>query len=395
MCSIASMEPNATCALLVKDTLVEIIPAAPPSYGRSITSPAAAVAVTVGDYHSGNSIIFPWISSFFSKTEPQNGGDRKQYDSGYASGSGGSGEHSRNSGSGGGADSGSNDSSSELTSPISVTSTPSVSPIHWDLGTAMINPLNWLLMPQGAKMVADVKRPTVGHLPVKGNSTTVEVPSASKSVKGMHRKQTSWPIDSTLLAKYIDTPPLSVILRVQPYSCTVESSWSDVEQLDVYVHPSTFPTLCAYMYKHNDMDSSTGFLVKLQLVSFPEKPNNKKQGKSEQEDDNLTAAQSSSAKNEGIVAALVVRLCLVSSYHLSNNQESSADSVNIKPNHIVISDSVRRQMGIKDFSRVKLTDVKEHMRIPCNNHLIKLNPLNKVSGALVYRGIPKVRGSYL
>ena len=378
---VASMEPNATCALLGKDTVVEIVESAPPSYSRSMTSPATAV---VGDYNSSYGLT-TWISSMFTKTEPHCSNDRKQYDSGYGSGSGGSGEYSGYSGSGGAADSGFSDSTSEVTSPVSATSTPSVSPNQWDFGTTMMNSLNlnWLI-PQGPKVVPDLKESTVDHLPVKGNSTTVEVPSTSKPVKGNHKKQTSWPVVGRLLPKHIDTPPLNVILRVQPYSsCILESSWNDVEQLDAYVHPSTFPTLYADMCRHSDQESSnTGFLVKLQTVSFPEKPN-KKSGKSDKDDDSVTP-QSSSAEDKGIVTALLVRLCFVSSYHLSNNQESSADSVDIKPNHIVISDGVRQQMGIKDFSRVKLTEVTETMRIPCNGHLIKLSPLNnKVSSVLI------------
>ena len=370
---IASVEPNAICALLVRDTVVEIVPSAPPSYGRSITSPAAAA---VGDYNSSYGLA-TWISSIFNKTEPDNSNGRKQFDSGYTSGSGGSGEYSGNSGFGGGADSGFSDGTSELTSPVSATSTPSVSPPPWDF-----NPLNWLIS-QGPKIVPDVKGSTVDHLPVKRSSAMVEVPSASKSVKGNHKKQTSWPVVGRLLPKHIDTPPLNVILRVQPYSCTVESSWNDVEQLDAYVHPATFPTLYAHMCRYNSQESSnTGFLVKLQPVSFPEKPH-KKSSKYEKDEDNV-AAQLSSAQDKQIVTALLVRLCFVSSYHLSNNQESSADLVDIKPNHIVISDGVRRQMGIKDFSRVKLTEVTESMRISCNGHLIKLSPLNnKVSRAVI------------
>ena len=401
------MEPsNVECALLGIDTLV-VIPSSPPaSYNRS-----SGITYLSADSNSSRGIY------------TRNSGSKTSSDSGYSSGSGGG----VNSGHSGGADSGYNGGStsgssgsytsghnnsstsghnssstsgftsghsssstsghnssstsgssgsstsghsSEATSPISATSTPSsISPTPWDPWNLM----TWLL-PQPARTPVDLRGTTVDPLPNKRNvTTTTGVPSAP--VKGNHKKQASWPAVGKLLPENIDTPPLNVILRVQPHSNDITSSLNDVEQLDVFVHPSTLPVL--YMRKHfghEGEESIAGYLVKLQTVLPPEKPA-KKQPKSEQDDESAPASQSRPTDDKGMVKALVVRLCF--SYHLSSTQEPSA---NVKPGHILISDCVRQQMSIRDFSHVRLTEVTNSMRIPCNGHSIKLTPLNsKVS----------------
>ena len=385
------MEPSRVdCALLVNDTVVEILPSAPPIYNRSITTPA-----------TDNSASTWWgFRSLFGK---HNGNDKRLSDTSYGSGSGGS---LSNDGYSGGIDSGSNSGSksdsdycsgssgansnsgsidsdsisgnssnhnSEVTSPVSATSTPpSPSPIYWDnIGTTMINWFTNNYISQVVKNSVDVQGSTADSLPNDNNVT-----KAPKGfVKSRHKKQTSWPIPiGKLLPESIETPPLNVILRVQPCVHMVISFQNDVEQLDVFVHPSTFPTL--YMRRHVGQEaSSSGYLVKLQMVTFPEKPN-KKHTKSEQDDENPSPAQTSSLEDKGVIKAVVVRLCFVSAYHLSNDQESSTDLVNIKPGHIVISDCVRQQLGIRDFSLVRLTQITNRMRIPCDGHSIKLTPLN-------------------
>jgi len=365
-----AMEPsNATCALLVKDTKVEILPSAPPSYNKSTTTPVAEYTPTSSSFST------LWNSIFGN----QNSNSKRAFDSGYSSGSSSSGSGgSYSSGASGGTESGydsgisgsstSGNGNNELTSPVSATSTPSsISPVHWDIGTSVIG---WLY-PHASKVTVDMQGSTVDPLPVKESGTTIDPPTAS--VRGGHKKQKSLPIKlpEKLLPENIDTPPLNVILRVQPY---VGTAFNDIEQLDVYVHPSTFPTL--YMRRHIGQEaSSTGYLVKLQTVTFPEKPN-KKHAKSEQDDENLSTSQSSPVEDKGVVKALVVRLCFASFYHISSNKESSTDVLNIKPNHIVVSDIVRQQLGIKDFSRVRLTEVTNSMRIPCNGHSIELTPLD-------------------
>ena len=395
------MEPsNVECAILVNDTFVEIPPSAPASYNRS-----SGTTYLSADNNSGRGIC------------TRNSGSKTSSDSGYSSGSGGG----VNSGHSGGADSGYNGGSSgsssstsghnnsstsgftsghsssstsrstsghnssstsgssgsstsghssEATSPISATSTPSsISPTPWDPWNLM----TWLL-PQTARPPVDLRGTTVDPIPNKRNvTTTIGVPSAP--VKGNHKKQASWPAGGKLLPENIDTPPLNVILRVQPHSNDITSFLNDIEQLDVFVHPSTLPVL--YMRKHVGHEGEeliSGYLVKLQTVLPPEKPA-KKQPKSEQDDESAPASQSHPTDDKGMVKALVVRLCF--SYHLSSTQEPSA---NVKPGHILISDCVRQQMGIRDFSHVRLTEVTNSMRIPCNAHSIKLTPLhNKVS----------------
>ena len=362
---IVAMEPsNVECALLDNDTLVEIVPSAPASYNRSSTTYLSA------DYNSGRGFS-TWFNSMFSKSDTQNSGPKTSSDSGYSSGSGGG----VNSGHNGGADSGSNGGttsghSSEVTSPISATSTPSsISPTPWDPWYMM----NWLL-PQSAKTPVDMKGTTVDPLPIKGISTTFGASNAP--IKGKHKKQTSWPIVGRLLPENIDTPSLNVILRVQPHSNDMRSSQSDVKQLDVFVHPSTLPAL--HMRRHGQEEESTaGYLVKLQTVLPPEKP--AKKPKSEQDDESVSAPQPQPVNDKRMVKALVVRLCF-SSYHFSSAQESSATLIEVKPGHILISDCVRQQMRISDFSHVRLTEVTNSMRVPCNGHSIKLTLLNnKVS----------------
>lgn len=365
ICFPVAMEPsNATCALLVRDTMVKILHSAPPSYSRSMTTPAT-------EYMSASGGLSTLWNSIFGKPEFQNSNGKRASDSGYSSGSGGNSYSGVSGSTENGYDSGiSGSGGSEVTSPTSATSTPlSPSPVHWDIGTSV---MNWLLPQAQLKILNDIQGSTVDPLPVKGSGTTFELPATS--VKGGHKKQKSWPIVK-LLSENIDTPPLNVILRVQPYTNTI---FNDVEQLDVYVHPSTFPTL--YMRRHIGQEaSSSGYLVKLQTVPFPEKPN-KKNTKPEQDDENFSTSQSVPVEDKGIVKALVVRLCFASSYHISSNKESSTDLVSIKPDHIVVSDIVRQQLGIKDFSCVRLTEVTNSMRIPCNDHSIKLTPLNnKVS----------------
>ena len=370
------MEPsNVPCTLLVNDTLVEVLPSLPPSYKRASTSLSS-------DSNSGRSIS-TWFNSMFSGHDFHYSSPRASNDSGYSSGSGGNGVNGVSGHSAGHNTGASSRSSSvassvsnggagsrrngELTSPISETSTgPSISPTPWDPWAVM----NWLL-PNGAKTLADSRESTVDPVPEKGGGTAIEKPEIS--VKSHHRKQASWPIVGKLLPENIDTPPLNVILRVQPHSSSLAGFHDDVKQLDVFVHPQTLPAL--YARRHAGQEASTtGFLVKLQTVLPPEKPA-KKQPRSEQDDDIMPAPQAPSIDDKESVKALVVRLCFASHHVLSTR----SNSIKIKPGHILISDCVRQQMGIRDFSHVRLTDVTNNMRIPCNGHTIKLTPLNKVS----------------
>ena len=369
------MKPSyVPCTLLVNDTLVEILTSLPPSYNRASTS------LSSGN-NSGGSISTWFINSMFGKP----GGPRISNDSGYSSGSAGSsingvsggsaghisGASSRSvsvtsSVSNGGAGSGHN---SELASPTNESSTSrSLSPTPWEAV------MNWLL-PQGVKPAES----TVDPVPENGKVTAIG--ETETSVKSYHKKQASWPMIGKLLPENIDTPPLNVILRVQPHSTGLKSFHDDVKQLDVFVHPLTLPVL--YARRHTGQEvSNAGFLVKLQKVLPPEKPA-KKQPKSEQDDDIIPAPQAPQMEDKESVKALVVRLCFTSHYK-SNAQECLGNYIKIKPGHILISDCVRQQMGIRDFSHVRLTDVTNSMRTPCNGHTIKLTPLDKVGKYMCY-----------
>lgn len=366
------MDPsNTACALLVINTSLKILPSASPSIGRSITAPAAVTVTSPpADSNSGNAIT-TWFNSYIFRTN--NG--KKLSDSGYGSGSGGS-INSGNSGSGGGGGDDDSDievdvdvdsddekgfkngtsgiSGSEVTTPISATSTSSAS--LYNIGTAM---KNWWFQPQTEGTPVDMKGSTVDPvIPKQTRNTTNEGPTTSIKSKPVI------PI-GRLLPKSIDTPQLNIILRVQPSS----GYQNDIDQLDVYIHPSTLPSL--YTRRPNGQEEwSIHYLVKLQKVSLPEKPN-KKHAKSEQEDENFSSSQSSSpVENKGVIKSLVVRVCL------GSPSSTQGSSLHIKPGHIVISDSVRRQMAIRDCSRVRLTEITENMRIPCHDHSIKLTPLN-------------------
>ena len=81
-----------------------------------------------------------------------------------------------------------------------------------------------------------------------------------------------------MLPKYVDTPELSAVLRVQPHhirgvfwpdqalGSKTTPSWDSSRLFDAYVHPATFPEIsnCLYYCCAEDLDS---FLVAVKLIS--------------------------------------------------------------------------------------------------------------------------------
>jgi len=370
-----TVEPTFACALLVRDTAVEILHSAPlPTFGRSLTAPAA------GDNNSGSGGCFTndsnsgsggrsyWWNSISSIGQTIIGGIGKQesqYNDKPVDKSGDSGIHS-------GPD-------SEVSTPSSRNRTPETSPIAWDNEPSymsMYGLMNWFKSaPQPAKNCKDDS--AVDPVPMRSGIS--EAPNGLTLHK-KHRKQASSPFpitfDRKLLPEYINTPSMNVILRVQPYTSATTSLVDNVRQLDVYVHPWTFPSL--YLKRKSALDIPS-YLVKLQAVFSLEKPNKKTTSKNEQGDEDTSQQPQPSPAQKGIVKGLVVRLCFTILYYPGSNvldQRSHVDPVSVKPGHIVISDCVRQQLGIKDFSRVRLTEVVEHMRVPCSGHSIQLTLLD-------------------
>ena len=353
------MEPDSVpCTLLVRDTAVEILQSVPlPTFGRSLTAPAAS------DNNSGSGGLSHLWGSISSLGQSFIGGIGKQesrYNNKPVDKSGDSGIYS-------GAD-------SEVSTPSSLNRTPDTSPVALENEASYMHSLMSWFAPPVKNCIVDS---AVDPLPLKGKGSISEAPNGLTR----HKKQASSPFpfsfDKRLLPEYLNTPSMNVILRVQPYTSATVSLLDNVRQLDVYVHPWTFPALL-YLKRKSAKDIPS-YLVKLQAVFPLEKPN-KKPTKTEQGEEETSQQPQSFPVQKGIVKALVVRLCFTALYYPGSNvlnQRSHVDPVNVKPGHIVISDCVRQQLGIRDFARVRLTEVVEHMRIPCNGHSIQLTLLNK------------------
>jgi len=354
---LVKVEPTtAPFALLIRDTAVEILHSVPMrTLSRSMTAPASSDKNSTS--RGLSNIVFSYLGLMGGTLTKQESQYHKPVDR-----SGDSGIQS-------GPD-------SEVSTPNSRDRTPETSPIAWDHDSSYVHSImSWFnSAPQPAKNSNSDS--AVDPLPIRNS----EAPNGLK-FKGRHTKQASspfpLPLDRKLLPEYINTPPMNVILRIQPYRSASISFVDNVRQLDVYVHPWTFPSLYLKRKSVHDIPS---YLVKLQAVFPLEKPSSKKTNKNEQGDDDVSQQPQPPSVQKGIIKAVVVRLCFTALYYPGSNvlkQKSQLDPAYVKPGHIVVSDCVRQQLGIRDFSRVRLTEVIENMRLSCNGHSIQLTLLDK------------------
>ena len=270
-----------------------------------------------------------------------------------------------------------------------------------------------------------------------------------------HRKQPSLPakldnepeVVERLTSEYINTPRMTVSLRVQPGAqlsrprCVQCAEGQVPGMLDAMVHPATLPEVFhAALLVRGQKGSSTrvNFLVKIRLLPFVEPfshPEEATSTGSEPEsqtppaqtplsvdsmvDKSLAAA--STAPPTTVPPALVVRLVFQGSLHPHTQHpseapspldgpaltESSVDSdsssdreldgsptsalpkpfnrrhsvtmetscATIVPGHVVLSDMVRRQLGVGLYGRVQLTELYERHKQTCLQ--ITLQPLKE------------------
>ena len=267
-----------------------------------------------------------------------------------------------------------------------------------------------------------------------------------------HRKQPSLParlegepeVVERLTSEYINTPRMTVSLRVQPGAqlsrpgCEQCAEGQVPAMLDAVVHPSTLPEVfhtALLVRGQRGSASRVNFLVKVKLLPFVEPFGSEEStsGSSNQGlpkppsgdsvgDKSLSAA--STALPTKVPPVLVVRLVLQDTLHPQPSQcsseatspldgpaftESSVDSeaesedssdreldelptslipkpvnhghsitrktscATVVPGHVVLSDMVRRQLGIGLYGRVQLTELAERHKHTCSK--ITLQPL--------------------
>ena len=225
-------------------------------------------------------------------------------------------------------------------------------------------------------------------------------PSLPVSLEGLERKMTATPIN---------TPPLSLYVRVQPkagipHSATNVGCKLCLEgrlpgEVEVMVHPDTLPqvyfdVLLAWS-KHKT--SPVRHYVALIPVALPANEYE------EEADDKKKDGSLPDSKKTEPAKSIVVRLKIQKSLHPINpvpgdesfNEgpfytESSVDSegsdvedsvvdnvhqkrlsqqaecAGIKPGHVVLSDTVRRQLRVGIFSKVLMLDVQEREQVVCS-----------------------------
>ena len=204
----------------------------------------------------------------------------------------------------------------------------------------------------------------------------------------------------------VQAHPLSGIkLRHQWPNAPSQGCWNFARLFDVFVHPSTIPEIHLY----RQISPGESLLVELKPViamSSQQQDRSKESAprKAEAAVEELASSVSadisdlsqqsweqSDGKSESVFAkSLVVRLCFATNIvckengihpHISDDLrgfkseergpgggerggEGSGCGTIVQPGHVVLSDYVRQQLGVRSCSSVKLLHVRENLRIP-------------------------------
>jgi hypothetical protein len=251
--------------------------------------------------------------------------------------------------------------------------------------------------------------------------------SPAKAQKAKEQKAKSF----TKLTPYVSTPRMHANLRVQPHplkglrhSHTPSSSnlWNEKRVFDIFVHPSTLPEVYHFMQKKS---TSGSFLVELspiaqlnKYVSRSAESESKADGSSADGSGGSRSSSLSQNQDGGLPSSLVVRLCFATHVvvrgddmttslsetpqeevpsgrggflvALEQGEEARKEeprvSVSVMVGQVLMSDLVRRQLGIKECSRVKVLHVVDSWRMSFVDGIkVVVQPINyeKVSLSLV------------
>ena len=198
------------------------------------------------------------------------------------------------------------------------------------------------------------------------------------------------------LSPYVNTPKMDANVRVQPHAISghrrsyekidmreTENLWCLENVFDVFVHPSTLPEVFHYF---ETSSAGEAFLVELLPVPLPDKGVTKNQetaGKMDSISDlsERGSTTSSVAKiNSGLPSSVVVRLCFATSVVVKDDcmfgtmqdagirgskfsDPSVMLEVGVKVGQVVMSDLLRRQLEVKECSRVRLLYVLDKWRL--------------------------------
>ena len=287
-----------------------------------------------------------------------------------------------------------------------------------------LNPIMSLInyfMPAGEQSNVRPHSVTGGHSPERsyGSLERKQIPRNAdgpelRSKVFTHKKQPSLPVsleglEKKMTATHINTPPLSLHVRVQPKAgnphsatnvgCKLCLEGGLPSDMEVIVHPDTLPqvyfdVLLAWSrHKASPVRHYVALIpVALPANEYEEDTDDKKKGGS-LPDGKKTEPQKS----------IIVRLKIQKSLHPINPvagddsfdegpffTESSVDSecsdvedsvldhahqkrlsqqvecAGIKPGHVVLSDTVRRQLGVGIFSKIQILDIQEREQVICS-----------------------------
>ena len=221
------------------------------------------------------------------------------------------------------------------------------------------------------------------------------------------------------LNPYVSTPRMDANLRVQPHpirglrpsvanlellnSSESRQLWCHKHAFDVYVHPSTLPEVYHYLQKRSTLGA---FLVEVipipQLNKYVQKNTESAIRYDGQESVDGSEARTG-RPDSGLPSSLVLRLCFATKVVVdasgmipclspvypteecgtdggANTSEKRTESlleVGVKAGHVLMSDLVRRQLEIKECSRVQIRHVQDSWKMSFVDDIkIVLQPLN-------------------
>ena len=250
--------------------------------------------------------------------------------------------------------------------------------------------------------------------PPPGPSMSSSSDPADKARKPSHQRYYTWHSSSDFIryggggrdgrgAGPPIMPMMSARVRVQPHEITgvcsrdesslssVES-WSQERLFDMFVHPSTIPEVFHYWYS---LDTEP---FPVELVPIKPATSEPKESKSTTVQDDLnelkaesrsvssTQSSTDAPASSPLPSSLVVRLCFATKLRIQygemvgvvdddspqreqsegEDRKETSESLEVPVNvgHVLISDMVRLQLGIKACSLVRLLHVKDAWRIP-------------------------------
>ena len=267
---------------------------------------------------------------------------------------------------------------------------------------------------QGSSPHRDVGLHSSTPDPPPGPSMSSSSDPADKAKKPSHQRYYTWHSSSDFI-RYGNgsrdgrgagppiLPMMSAKVRVQPHEITGtcsrdesslsgEESWSQERLFDVFVHPSTIPEVFHYWESLDTQPFPVELVPVKRVTSEPKEiktttvQDDLNELKAESRSVSSTQSSADPPASSSLPSSLVVRLCFATKLRVqygelvgvvdddSPEQEQSdqeekketLESLEVPVNvgHVLMSDMVRLQLGIKACSLVRLLHVKDAWRIP-------------------------------